>query len=379
MADLKKNLRENDALIQMDFSENFVCQSAEEIQSAYWNSTSVTLHPVVVYYNCNSSIGKPEHKSFVFVSDVSDHSAKAVVTIIQKLVPLLTAQVPNLATVHYWTDSPSSQYRFIFSTLCRHNDLFGVNACWNYSECGHGKSVCDGIGGTAKRQAADAVKQAKATIQDARDFFSWASSQEKEITYIFYSQEEYEDACRMLSTFDCKPVPGTMHTHAVVPLDQTHLLVWPLSCYCDNYFKGDRCEGWVKRTVQLKIPEVTGDQQVSTAVQVDSRRVVEDHITVPVVGDYVAAMYINQWYLGMDLEIDEKELDTHITFMTCITSKQGERKYRWPQPPDQLWIPYQDVLTSIPPPKSIGRSERFFEVSTETADLIKCLVQSRKK
>ena len=55
----------------------------------------------------------------------------------------------------------------------------------------------------------------------------------------------------------------------------------------------------------------------------------------------------------MVLEIDEKELDTHITFMTCITSRQGERKYRSPQPPDQLWIPYQDVLTRIPPPKSI--------------------------
>lgn len=46
----------------------------------------------------------------------------------------------------------------------------------NFFECRHDKSICDGIGGTVKRQAADAVKQGKTVIQYAADFFCWASA-----------------------------------------------------------------------------------------------------------------------------------------------------------------------------------------------------------
>jgi hypothetical protein len=47
-------------LVQMDFAENYSCKSVEEIQTAYWNQTGVTLHPVVVYYKKN---GETQHKS----------------------------------------------------------------------------------------------------------------------------------------------------------------------------------------------------------------------------------------------------------------------------------------------------------------------------
>ena len=47
---LKENLSKNHYILQMDFAENYACKSSEEIQSAYWNMTGVTLHPVVVYY-----------------------------------------------------------------------------------------------------------------------------------------------------------------------------------------------------------------------------------------------------------------------------------------------------------------------------------------
>jgi hypothetical protein len=43
---LKDNLPHENAIVQMDFAENFSCCSAAELQSAYWNSSAVTLHPV---------------------------------------------------------------------------------------------------------------------------------------------------------------------------------------------------------------------------------------------------------------------------------------------------------------------------------------------
>ena len=45
---VNEGLHENYVLVQHS------CQAADEIQSAYWNSTAVSLHPVVVYNKVSS-------------------------------------------------------------------------------------------------------------------------------------------------------------------------------------------------------------------------------------------------------------------------------------------------------------------------------------
>lgn len=69
----------------MDFAENFTCSNADEVQSAYWNSTGVTLHPVVAYYKEEEEL---KHKNLIFVSDVTNHNSTVVVTILKKTSPL---------------------------------------------------------------------------------------------------------------------------------------------------------------------------------------------------------------------------------------------------------------------------------------------------
>ena len=34
----------------MGFVEDYRCRAQQEVQSAYWNTSQVTLHPAVVYY-----------------------------------------------------------------------------------------------------------------------------------------------------------------------------------------------------------------------------------------------------------------------------------------------------------------------------------------
>ena len=41
---LKDILPEHDITIQMDFAENFTCRCLYEVQTVYWNQTSVTLN-----------------------------------------------------------------------------------------------------------------------------------------------------------------------------------------------------------------------------------------------------------------------------------------------------------------------------------------------
>ena len=69
----------------MDFAENYTCQSIEEIQSAYWNTSMVTLHPALVYYR--SEDGEVTHKSIVFVSDEMWHNSSTVFAFLKQLIP----------------------------------------------------------------------------------------------------------------------------------------------------------------------------------------------------------------------------------------------------------------------------------------------------
>ena len=144
---LKENLPENEIVLQMDFAENYSCRSLDEVQTAYWSQSIVTLHPVVAYFKQN---GKTKHQSFVIVSDEMSHSASTIYTFIGKIMPLLKPLKPELTKIHYWTDSPSSQYRnrYIFYTVTNHKRIHDVDAVWNYFEVGHGKGPYDGLGGT---------------------------------------------------------------------------------------------------------------------------------------------------------------------------------------------------------------------------------------
>jgi hypothetical protein len=88
----------------MDFAENYSSVSLEEIQSAYWNATAISLHTMVVYSNSNSNSTRVQ--IYVAVSDVMSHNASSVYTILKKLVSLLKKEHPNLQAIHYLSDSP---------------------------------------------------------------------------------------------------------------------------------------------------------------------------------------------------------------------------------------------------------------------------------
>ena len=47
--DCKTSLEDNEALIIVDFAENFTCKQFAEAQSAYYVRNSVTFHPMVIF------------------------------------------------------------------------------------------------------------------------------------------------------------------------------------------------------------------------------------------------------------------------------------------------------------------------------------------
>ena len=48
MKHLKENVLYDHCIVHMDFTENYTCKTVQEIQSAYWNQTNVTLQLIVI-------------------------------------------------------------------------------------------------------------------------------------------------------------------------------------------------------------------------------------------------------------------------------------------------------------------------------------------
>ncbi|CAC5390838.1 unnamed protein product [Mytilus coruscus] len=204
---LKENLPNGHVLAQLDFAEDYTCTTYDEVQSAYWNKTMVTIHPIVVYFR-NIENGKIEHKSFAMISDELSHTAAAVLAFLRSLLSKLHELVPNMSCVHYISDSQTSQYRnrYIFNVVAEYVSLFNVPASWQYFEAGHGKGPCDGVGAMAKRMADNAVKRDKHVIQDAQSFFAWASQSESSINYIWVGKESIAQADIDIKGTELKPI-----------------------------------------------------------------------------------------------------------------------------------------------------------------------------
>ena len=93
------------------------------------------------------------NKSFCFISDDTEHDVAMVHYIIQIFTEHLKSIIPNIRKIQYFSDGCAGQYknRKHLYNLCQHLNDFGIDAVWNFFATSHGKSPCDGIGGTVKR------------------------------------------------------------------------------------------------------------------------------------------------------------------------------------------------------------------------------------
>ena len=64
--------------------------------------------------------------------------------------------MPNIVKLHYLSDGYGGQYKNYkhFLNLCLGFTDFGLKTEWFFFATSHGKSPCDGIGGTVKRTTA---------------------------------------------------------------------------------------------------------------------------------------------------------------------------------------------------------------------------------
>ena len=212
------NLEENEAVIQIDFAENYTCYQQDEIQAAHWSQDQVTLFTVAIWSQSKES----SFASHVIVSDDLSHDKKSVAVFIDKILKEVKECNPGLKVVHIFSDGPSSQFknRYIVSFLKAYHQKTGVKILWHYFATSHGKGVVDGIGGTVKRMVWNEVSTRKvASVTNAESFASVAKQCCQSTKVAFITKKDIEKASRILQLDDifknAKAFPGISKLHCL--------------------------------------------------------------------------------------------------------------------------------------------------------------------
>ncbi|XP_033127584.1 uncharacterized protein LOC117125231, partial [Anneissia japonica] len=240
LTELKNNLSEDEVLILLDFAENYSFVVQDAVQGFHWNNAQATLHPFVVYYKNSDQASRNEHLkslSICIISDCLRHDTRTVHAFISRMLNHLRTVLPSISKAIYFSDGAASQYKNCknFSNLRHHKDDFGLAAEWHFFATSHGKSPCDGIGGTVKRLVANASLQATTSghILTPLDMFEWASANIPGIKFLHVTKKdvsENDEKFKLNERFALSTtLTGTRSHHCFIPLGDGTLVMKRIS------------------------------------------------------------------------------------------------------------------------------------------------------
>ncbi|KAI8432593.1 hypothetical protein MSG28_013580 [Choristoneura fumiferana] len=231
----KDNLTDQEILLHCDFSENYACKLAEEVQALHFGASKrqISLHTGVFY-------AKDDDKaptSFCTISPNTNHSPGAIWAHLAPVIQLIKDKYPKVTTLHFYSDGPTTQYRQKknFYLINKTVSQFGFEkATWSFFEASHGKGAADGIGGATKRSLDSFVTHGR-DIPDAETAYKELVNSNSKIKYFFISDEEIEMSVKTLDSTakDLVPVPNTIAIHQVISIPNTDTIKYrKLSCFC---------------------------------------------------------------------------------------------------------------------------------------------------
>lgn len=249
---LKKNLPTGHVIVLGDFAENMSFIVQDEVQGFHWNNDQATIHPMVFYYK--NSEDKLEYGNFVPLSECLKHDTTLVHIFIGRFMNFLKLKL-NPVKIIYFTDGCAAQYknRNNFYNMTLHEHDFGVPAEWHFYATSHGKSACDGLGGTVKRLVAKASLQRPLhnQILTPLQMFDWATANISGMNFVFVNNKEYYDAQPKMDRRYQKTVvlDGTRSFHSFIPVSEGIVQTKIYSTDQDHH---------IKRVVKLRSELETG-------------------------------------------------------------------------------------------------------------------------
>ena len=332
LSDLKENLKPEEAIVILDFAENYSFVIQDAAQGFHWDNSQATLHPFVAYYKNEDQL---EHISMCVISDCLKHDTITVHSFLQVVLPYLKDCHPVIKHIHYFSDGAASQYKNYknFCNLLYHYSDFGLEAEWNFFATSHGKNCCDGVGGTVKREAAKASLQAVTSghITTPSDLYNWASANIVNVKFFFVGKNEVTANIQQQEKRfqNANTVAGTRSHHCfVAQKDEKKLLIKRISGNEPSF-----------EAVVFQHPT---DSQTTAGTNSIQLRDCE-------IGKYVACAYDGNWWIGLIRETSENEGDVQISF---LHPHGPAASFHWPSREDICYVPLQCILRVIVTPST---------------------------
>lgn len=178
-------------MLHIDFSENYVCKYAEEIQSVHFGGShqQATLQTGVLY-----TAGEQSPLAFCSISPSRRHDPVAIWAHLAPVLDMVQRNFPEVKKLHFFSDGPATQYRQKgnFYLLCTEPYCLGFQSVnWNFFEAGHGKGAPDGVGGALKRSADRAIKNGH-DIPNALALYNKLKSINTSVELFFVSEDSID-------------------------------------------------------------------------------------------------------------------------------------------------------------------------------------------
>ncbi|KAG5873828.1 hypothetical protein JTB14_025824 [Gonioctena quinquepunctata] len=229
------------------------------------------------------------------------------------------------------------------------------------SEPGHGKGAPDGVGGTLKRSADQAVAEGK-DVTDLNVLKNVLSSKCPSISIIVSTADiNYTDnlikKSKSISTF-----PGTQKISQFV-FSNDVLEFRTLSCFdcvgkCQHFHLGYYKTFEVSDKDHLQYQRDVKEVKVESNVKISKITPSEKNTYGYKVGDHVLITWNNEVYPGKILSLSDDG-----ALVRCI--KKGSKCRKWPTVKDEELYAWPDVLRIIKPPKLLSRGCYFVKEADE--------------
>ena len=231
MNECMSSLPESEAILSMDFSEDYMCHFQNEIQSSYFDKRKVSIHPMhTVYKQKYEGKSVTVKHSIIGVTEDNTKDYRSMDKFEKIAIQKIQEQMPTeLLHVNEFTDGCSKQYkgRNAFYWLS-HNKSPSITR--NFYDTSHGKSVCDELGPIVKSACYRSVL-GQAIIGSAKDLYNYCSenltvnfkvvrNNENQVTHISIREFVFLPKVHKEEVMEVKTLDGTCKIHSMKTTDE---------------------------------------------------------------------------------------------------------------------------------------------------------------
>ena len=301
----------------------------------------------MIYYKVEDENGMMtlESRSLVFMSGDLKHDYYFLYKVIQQTMKHIADNIAiNAIKIYYVSDGCPNQYKNVhnFQTVCFHKSDFGVPCEWIFFATRHGKSPCDGLGGTTKRLTTRASLQRTIDnqITCAKEMLTFRSSEIDGITFYYIEKDDQVSLCEEGSPLSDRfnpeklyYLPGTKSMHHFVPISSEETGVKRVSTDVDFEFIFNFKTG---AFYQKDVEKETFSEIVISG------------------GEFIVCKNDDKMWIGVVTTVHEAEKDCLARFMHPPIPS---RSFVWPAPRvDECNNPFKILLTIKAPNTTSGRS-----------------------